>query len=299
MARIPTQQQAAIQQAMAQRRAFGIHKRKLGKPTKWLFPRNLEGLYQRLLRAVVKNFQDQVTQNVIPNLERLFQQQQGVTPDAASLIINDSVATNLAQIFSTIALNSTQFLNNANIPNKMGNFANVVAGFNSGQFKRMMRSILGVDIFTAEPWLDESIGNFIHQNVDLIKSLQTQSLSDLQGIVLRGFQQGTRPTDISAQLRARYGVQKRRANLIARDQVGKLNGQLTQLRQKSAGVESYIWRTSLDERVRGDPDGLYPNAVPSHFDREGKEFRWDSPPDGGHPGEDFQCRCTAEPVIKL
>jgi SPP1 gp7 family putative phage head morphogenesis protein len=299
MATIPSQKQAAIQQAIAQRKMLGISKRKLGKPTKWLFPRNLEGLYSRLLRTIVSNFQDQVTQNVIPNLERLFQQQKGVTPDAASLIINDVTATDIAAMFNTISLASNAFVNNANVSSKMANFANVLAGFNSGQFKKMMRSILGVDLLTAEPWLEESIGNFVHQNVDLIKSLQTQSLSDLQGIVLRGFQQGTRPTDIATQLRARYGVQKRRANLIARDQVGKLNGQLTQLRQKSAGVESYIWRTSDDERVRGDPDGLYPNAVPSHFIRESVEFRWDSPPSDGHPGIPVGCRCSAEPKIEL
>jgi len=298
MAKIPSQKQAAIQQAIAQRKMLGISKRKLGKPTKWLFPKNLEGLYSRLLRTIVSNFQEQVTQNVIPNLERLFKQQAGVTPDAASMTL-DSIAEDVAKTFATISLTSNDFIDKANMAGKMSSFANVLAGFNNGQFKKMMRSILGVDLLTAEPWLQESIGNFVHQNVDLIKSLQTQSLSDLQGIVLRGFQQGTRPTDISAQLRARYGVQRRRANLIAKDQVGKLNGQLTQLRQRSAGVESYIWRTSLDERVRGDPDGLYPNAVPSHFDREGVEFRWDSPPSDGHPGQAVSCRCTAEPVIKL
>jgi SPP1 gp7 family putative phage head morphogenesis protein len=84
-----------------------------------------------------------------------------------------------------------------------------------------------------------------------------------------------------------FGFSARRANLIARDQVLKLNGQLTQTRQVNAGIEEYIWTTSGDERVRDE-----------HKDKEGQTFSWnDPPPDTGHPAEDYQCRCTAFPII--
>lgn len=46
----------------------------------------------------------------------------------------------------------------------------------------------------------------------------------------------------------------------------------------------YIWRTRNDGKVRS-----------SHAAREGEVFSWDDPPVGGHPGEDYNCRCTAEP----
>ncbi len=46
----------------------------------------------------------------------------------------------------------------------------------------------------------------------------------------------------------------------------------------------YIWRTRNDGKVRS-----------SHAGREGQVFSWDDPPVGGHPGEDYNCRCTAEP----
>ena len=86
----------------------------------------------------------------------------------------------------------------------------------------------------------------------------------------------------------KIGKTEANVNLIARDQVSKLNGQLTRVRQTSLGVKSYIWRTSLDERVR-----------PTHISKEGKEFNWNEPPsDTGHPGEDYQCRCYAEPVLE-
>ncbi len=46
----------------------------------------------------------------------------------------------------------------------------------------------------------------------------------------------------------------------------------------------YIWRTRGDGKVR-----------PSHAANDGKIFAWDDPPPTGHPGEDYNCRCTAEP----
>lgn len=46
----------------------------------------------------------------------------------------------------------------------------------------------------------------------------------------------------------------------------------------------YIWRTRGDGKVRA-----------SHAANNGRIFSWDNPPPVGHPGEDFGCRCTAEP----
>ncbi|PZX44501.1 SPP1 gp7 family putative phage head morphogenesis protein [Roseinatronobacter thiooxidans] len=48
----------------------------------------------------------------------------------------------------------------------------------------------------------------------------------------------------------------------------------------------YIWRTCRDGKVRS-----------SHVEREGQVFSWDDPPEGGHPGEDYNCRCTAGPFF--
>lgn len=48
----------------------------------------------------------------------------------------------------------------------------------------------------------------------------------------------------------------------------------------------YIWRTSGDNKVR-----------PSHAANNGRIFAWDNPPATGHPGEDFNCRCKAEPYV--
>lgn len=64
-----------------------------------------------------------------------------------------------------------------------------------------------------------------------------------------------------------------------------LTGFLNQAQQKAMGIEFYVWQTQNDPRVRG-----------SHAEREGKIFRWDTPPEGGHPTQDFGCRCYARPL---
>lgn len=47
----------------------------------------------------------------------------------------------------------------------------------------------------------------------------------------------------------------------------------------------YRWRTQGDGRVR-----------PAHAARHGRIFSWPYPPEGGHPGSDFGCRCFPEMV---
>ncbi len=75
-------------------------------------------------------------------------------------------------------------------------------------------------------------------------------------------------------------------------EVIRLNNNVTQRldqqRQRRFGIENYIWRSSDDGRVRS-----------SHADNDDQIFRWDSPPATGHPGQDYGCRCTAEPIVPV
>ncbi|WP_302622768.1 RNase A-like domain-containing protein [Sulfitobacter sp. SK011] len=62
-------------------------------------------------------------------------------------------------------------------------------------------------------------------------------------------------------------------------------GLINQLRQEDLGIVQYIWRSRDDVKVRD-----------SHADYDDRVFRWDNPPEGGHPGEAHNCRCYAEPT---
>jgi putative chitinase len=53
-------------------------------------------------------------------------------------------------------------------------------------------------------------------------------------------------------------------------------------------LESYVWRSRDDARVRS-----------THAEYDDQTFSWSDPPSGGHPGQGWNCRCTAEPIIDL
>lgn len=129
-------------------------------------------------------------------------------------------------------------------------------------------------------------GAFIDANVDLITSIDRRYLADVALRVDAAYRDGRPWRWIASELEDRYDVSKSRAQLIARDQLGKLTGQLTQVRNLELGIDSYQWMTSADERVRR-----------SHERLEGRIFRWDEAPPFGHPGQDFRCRCTSRAVL--
>jgi len=62
-------------------------------------------------------------------------------------------------------------------------------------------------------------------------------------------------------------------------------GLINQLRQEDLGIERYVWRSQDDAKVRD-----------SHAEHDDRVFRWDDPPEGGHPGQTYNCRCYAEPI---
>lgn len=156
---------------------------------------------------------------------------------------------------------------------------------------------MGVDVYRSEPWLAELQKNWISRNTSLIKSVPTQYMAKVEQIVRNGVMAGTTSREIAKQVKEVAAVTDRRAMIIARDQIGKANAELTQYRQENLGVKEYDWRTAKDERVRGNPSGRYPGAVPSHYKREGKRYSWAKPPEGGHPGMAVLCRCFASPVF--
>lgn len=132
---------------------------------------------------------------------------------------------------------------------------------------------------------------FRKQNVSLIKSVAGEALDRL-GTILEKAPQGQRVEVLAKRLQETFDVSKSKARLIARDQTLKLNGQIQKEAQRAAGIDSYIWTTVSDERVRD-----------RHRDLDGTVQLWSDPPvvsDDGrreHPGGDYQCRCFAVPVL--
>lgn len=150
----------------------------------------------------------------------------------------------------------------------------------------------------------KQIQTFATQGTDLIRRIDMRHLQGLDDLIAQAARSGQRYTQLRDEIVKRTGVSVRRAELIARDQIGKLNAKITQEAQTAAGVESYIWRTANDQRVRGNPAGPYRKSKQDHWGLRDTEHRWDDPPKGAgpynepaHPGESIACRCYSEAVL--
>ncbi len=171
----------------------------------------------------------------------------------------------------------------------------------SRRFNEAARAAIGIDLgrVIVGEGLTNTIEAAVQRNVALIRGLTGDVARRLEAQMLQALTQGLNNAEIAKIISREFGIGRRRAALIARDQAASFNGNLNRIRQTAMGVTEYVWSTSLDERVRGNPGGKYPRARPSHWDREGKTFRWNAPPSDGHPGEPINCRCTARAVIEF
>lgn len=258
------------------------------KPKRQVYPLNVERKYLKELLPLIHAL-DRIRKQMMPKLEAVLAKANFLRPTSDSSSLNkDTFSDDLKFI---IDAGLSQFLVEYSdeilkvIALKISRSVNI---FNETQFDKTIMESLGVNPFASEPWLAQEMEAFVADNVALIKTIPSQFFGSIQGIVSDGARSGKNMKDITADIQKRTGAAKSRAKFIARDQVSKFNGDLNKLRQKNVGINSYIWSTSLDERVRQ-----------SHAAKEGKKFRWDNPPnDTGHPGEDYNCRCVAIPVLQ-
>ena len=176
---------------------------------------------------------------------------------------------------------------------------NWLNAINERQKKKSMevwRKALGVDISAIfeDPIVQQGLNNMRLEAAYLIKTIPYDNIGKVAERVYQYYRGEPMPEGrtLTQQLAEAFKIKYERAKVIARDQTNKMNGNLTQLRQTSYGIEEYIWRTARDQRVVGNPAGFYPkgNRVHgNHWEREGKVFRWDTPPADGVPGISINC----------
>jgi SPP1 gp7 family putative phage head morphogenesis protein len=133
----------------------------------------------------------------------------------------------------------------------------------------------------------------VHENVSLIRSIPTRHLDEVEGLVMRSVQQGRNLGELSKELNKRFGVTRRRAALIARDQNNKASASFHRVRQLELGIEKAIWIHS--------GGGRHPR--PTHVKNNGKQFDvakgWLDPAINKRiwPGTEINCRCVSRAVV--
>lgn len=248
-------------------------------------PNAIRLAYSTALRGVLKEAQDLVGERLVPMLPGLVasagQVHDATTPRNYAEIVEQVLAEIAKTFFDRFPAERLR-----NLALSMGRRA---SEFQKAELRRQVIARLGsdlaIDVF-AERGMPQRIEAFASANAQLIKSIPSQFFDQISARTVQALRTGERAEDIEGEIRDRYGVSQGRARLIARDQVGKLYGEVNRARQENLGIESFVWRTSEDERVR-----------PEHAELDGQRFRWDAPPAEGIPGEPVNCRCSAEPVL--
>jgi len=257
---------------------------RLPKPPSLLL---LEQGYAADINLLLKPIQVLVRQILFPVLEPVANKISIRTDDESDLI--DDAVKNIRSRYK-------QVVNKDDAKRTAGRAAQRVNKSQSRHHNATMRTVLGVDPVQAEPWLKPEVKLFVNENASLITTIPEDYLTTVEQMVYQDSKRKLSPPQMRANIVEQFGVSEGRAKVIARDQVSKFNGRLTELRQVNAGIKSYVWMTSKDGRVRS-----------SHAHLDGEQFNWDEPPvtvstgkragERNHPGQDIQCRCLALPVV--
>ncbi len=260
--------------------------KKAHKPVKQQLPLGIERTYFFALNKLVKDLERLTRERLFPQLKPLTEQAARLRPDSSDIRL-DAASTKASTIINGIRI---QYLKNNPVNDRRKTAKKTgdqVNKFNKKQTSKVFQSVLGVDVLIREPWLNAKMVDFTTTNVKLITSMSNKYFDQIEGMVLRGINEGTRHEEIRDNIIRQLGAAKNQAKLIARDQVSKFNGQLTKLRQTSVGIKKYRWITAGDTRVRAR----------HRVNEDIGIFSWKTPPPDGHPGQAVQCRCVAEPIF--
>ena len=147
--------------------------------------------------------------------------------------------------------------------------------------------------FTLTPAMREAFEASLAENVGLIRSIASEYLQEVEGIVMRNYASGRNLKSMAEEIRTRYGVAANRAVLIARDQSNKANAVVQRARQQELGITEAVWMHSHA--------GKEPR--PTHVAMNGKRYpvdkgMWDSAVKKWvFPGQEINCRCVSRSVL--
>lgn len=183
---------------------------------------------------------------------------------------------------------------------------------NARVMSKNIQNVTGVDLAgqIRSRNLDQLLEVRIAENAALITSIKNDYVQDVGKVIRDNLLAGERSTRLITEIKDRGGVTENRAKLIARTETSRINSQITQLRSEALGSTTYIWSTVIDERTRDKGptnhkvmDGKLCkfNDVTVFSDDDGETWRKRSEIGGPEilPGDIYNCRCTALPVVNF
>jgi SPP1 gp7 family putative phage head morphogenesis protein len=173
-------------------------------------------------------------------------------------------------------------------------FSRAVAERSSATLKAILKTAGFTVKFKMTPAMRDIMAATVGQQVSLIKSIPSQYFTNIEGIVMRSVQTGRDLAQLTNDLQEQFGVTRRRAAFIARDQNNKATASMTRARQDELGVTQAIWVHS----------GAGKHPRPTHVAMNGRKYdvskgMWDPAVKRRiFPGEEINCRCISRPLIQ-
>ncbi len=144
----------------------------------------------------------------------------------------------------------------------------------------------------------ENLGMYVS---DFVKKETAELRQKVQGNVGAGI----RVKSLAADIQASYGVSLNKAKFLARQETQLLTTKIRQTRYQEVGINKYKW---VCVKMPHQPKGAKykPGEVRYHHaELDGKVFSWDNPPpvnaqgERKNPGQDYNCRCIAQPIVEF
>ena len=279
------------------------------KPTKNItskraYPYGVEAKYYRQLKGYFKPLTDYVTKYINENMDPLLRgdskqiKLDAIPGNAFRDMLND--LENWLSVYMPDISEIPEPKNNNVIFLGLGKTAEEAYSFAAKDFEKVLEKGIHVNVPISAPWWDDMRNSWAEDNYTLITSNAKNYVSKINTLTEQAIVNGLSPMKLKDEImKATESLSDKHCKLIARDQMGKLSGQITQAQMEEIGLELYVWSTAYDDRVRD-----------SHALMEGLLCRWDDAsvcsydngktwvprPSGAvdlHPGQDIQCRCAA------
>jgi SPP1 gp7 family putative phage head morphogenesis protein len=254
--------------------------------------------YYRRIRYFVEQSQYVIRRDIFPALPGLLQSSQV----QQAPVVRSDTADDIDKAIAQAAAATAQAVPDRDIRAAATQTALRVSETQGNDLQGQIQKVAKINLFDDTTGLAQHLELFVSDNVALIKSIPASQLEAVKGVIVRGARAGKHHREVQDELVAQFGITRRRAALIASDQIGKLNGELNQLRQTNVGVRRYRWSTSQDERVR-PAEGPNKERL-GHRKLNGTIQEWSKPPltdertgERAHPGQPIRCRCVAIPII--
>lgn len=176
-------------------------------------------------------------------------------------------------------------------------FVDKAAGATDAQLRDILKKAGFTVQFKTTAEVNNAMQAAIGEQVGLIKSIASEHLTQVEGLVMRHMQVGRDLGGLTEALTERYDITKRRAAFIAHDQANKMTAVINRTRQAELGITQARWRHS-----HGGKHPRQSHIAASQADggkgeiyniKEGclidGKYIW--------PGTEIGCRCTAQSII--